>query len=156
MTSVWCVITLSLWHVITLSFWQQARMEAPTLHDTDKSMSVWVRLLPIGPKDPMQKGYCVTRHSLLPMGGRGKSLSVWMRLGRAKRPHAKEVLHGALSHYAHRGIGKSLRVWMRLGKADRPHAKRGTCHASVFGLWLVYGGMSWWHFYLFCTFFMWP
>ena len=45
----------------------------------------------------MQKRYYVTHHSLLLMGGRGKSLSVWVRLGRAKRPHAKEVLHNVLS-----------------------------------------------------------
>ena len=42
----------------------------------------------------MQKGYCVTCPSLLPMGGRGKFLSVWIRLGMANRPHAKEVLYG--------------------------------------------------------------
>ena len=59
------------------------------MYDTDKSLSVWVRLLPIGPKDHTQKGYSVTHHSLLPMGGRGKSFSVWVRQGRAKRPHAK-------------------------------------------------------------------
>ena len=34
-------------------------------------------------------------------GGRGKSLSVWVRLGRVKRPHAKGVLQGALSLVAH-------------------------------------------------------
>ena len=62
------------------------------MYDTGKSLSVWVRLLPIGPKDHTQKGYSVTHHSLLPMGGRGKSLRVWMRLGRANRPHAKDVL----------------------------------------------------------------
>ena len=56
-----------------------------------------------------------------------------MRLDRAKRPHAKEVLYGALSPTAHSGIGKSFRVWVRLDKADRPHAKRGTYHASAFG-----------------------
>ena len=60
-----------------------------------------MRSLPIGPKDHMQKGNCATRHSLLPMEGRGKSLSVWVRLGRAKRPHAKEVLHDVLSLVAH-------------------------------------------------------
>ena len=43
------------------------------------------------------------RQSLLPMGGRGKSLGVWVRLGKAKRPHAKEVLHGASSPVAHEG-----------------------------------------------------
>ena len=49
-------------------------------------------------------------------------------------------------------IGKSLRVWVRLGRADRPHAKRGTYHVSVFGLWLICGGMvSWWHFHLYGT-----
>ena len=126
------VITSSLWHVITLSLWQQVKLKAPTLHDTGKSLSVWVRLLPIGLKDHMQRGYYVTHHSLLPMGGRSKSLRV--RLGRAKRPHAKEVLHGVLSFATHMGgIGKSLRVWVRLGKANRPHAKRGIYHASVFG-----------------------
>ena len=45
----------------------------------------------------------MSRHSLLPMGEKGKSLSVWMRLFRASRPHAKEVLHGALSLAAHIG-----------------------------------------------------
>ena len=62
------------------------------MHDTGKSLNMWMRLLPIGPKDHMQKRYCVSRHSLLLMGGRGKSLSVWVRLDRAKRPHAKETL----------------------------------------------------------------
>ena len=71
------------------------------MQDMGKSLIVWVRLPPIRPKDHMQKGYCVTRHSMLPMGGRGKSLSVWIRLGRAKKPHAKEVLHDALSLAAH-------------------------------------------------------
>ena len=103
------------------------------MQDMGKSLSVWVRLPPIRPKDHMQKGYCVTRHSMLPMGGRGKSLSVWMRLDRAKKPHAKEVLHDALSLLPMGGIDKSLRVWVRLGKANRPHAKRSTYHASVFG-----------------------
>ena len=102
------------------------------MHDASKSLNVWVRLLPIGPKDHMQKGNCVMRHSLLPMGGRGKSFSVWVRQDRAKKSHAKEALHYALSPAA-RGIGKSLRVWVRLGKADRPHVKIGTYHASVFG-----------------------
>ena len=117
---VW--FNLSLWRVITPSSWRQARLEAPTLHNMGKSLSVWVRLLPIEPKDHMQKGYCVTRHSLLQMGRKGKSLSVWVRLGKAKRPHAKEVLHGALSSATHGGIGKSLRMWVRLGQANRPHA----------------------------------
>jgi len=86
------------------------------------------------------------------MGRRGKSLSVWVRLGRAKRPHAKEVLHSVLSPAAHGGIGKSLRVWVGLGRVDRPYAKNGTYHGSVFRLWLVCGGMmSWWHFCLYGT-----
>ena len=71
------------------------------MDDTCKSLSVWVRPLPIWPKDHMQKGYCATRHSLLPMRGRGKLLSVWVRLGKAKRSHAKEVLHDMLSPAAH-------------------------------------------------------
>ena len=83
----------------------------------------------------------MTRHSLLSMGGRGKSLSVWVRLGRAKRLHAKEVLHDALSPIAHGGIGKSLRVWVRLGRTNRPHAQRGIYHASVFGFQPVCGSM---------------
>ena len=99
---------VSLWCVITPSSWRQAKLEALALHDTGKSLSVWVRLLPIGLKDHMQKGYCVMRHSLLLIGGRGKSLSVWVRLGRAKRPHAKEVLHGALSPTPHGGDRKIL------------------------------------------------
>ena len=73
----------------------------------------------------------------------GKSLSVWVRLGRAKRSHAKEALHGALSSTAHGGISKSLRVWVILGRANISQAKRGTYHAS--GLWVLtclYGIMS--------------
>ena len=81
----------------------------------------------------MQKGYYVMNHSILPIRGRGKSLCVWVRLGKAKRPHAKEVLHGMLSPTADERIGKSLRVWVRLGRANRSHAKRDTYHASVFG-----------------------
>ena len=76
------------------------------MYDTGKSLSVWVRPLPRGPKDHMQKGYYATRHSLLPIGGGGeggKSLSVWMRIGRAKRLHAKEVLHDMLSPAANEG-----------------------------------------------------
>ena len=96
-------VTMSLCRVITPSSWRQARLEAPTLHDMGKSLSVWVRLPPIRPKDHMQKGYCVTRHSMLLMGGRGKSLSVWVRLGKAKRPHTKEILHDALFSTAHGG-----------------------------------------------------
>ena len=142
--SLWRVITLSMWRVVTPSLWRQARLEAYTLYDTGKSLRVWVRLLPIGPKDHMQKEYCVTHHSLLPLGGRGKSLSVCVRLGRAKRPHAKEVLHDALSLVAKWGIGKSLKARVRLGKADRPHAKKATYHASVFGFWPVCGGMMSW------------
>ena len=69
----------SVWRVITPSLWSQARLKPLTLHDAGKSLSVWVRLLPIRPKDHMQKGYCVMRHSLLPMGGRVKSFSVWVR-----------------------------------------------------------------------------
>ena len=149
------VFVTSLWRVSTLSLWQLVRLEPFTLHDTGKSLSVQMRLLPIQSKDHMQNGYCVTHHSLLPMrgrwgwGGRGKSLSVWVRLGRAKRSHAKEALHGALSSTAHGGISKSLRVWVILGRANIPQAKRGTYHAS--GLWVLtclYGIMSWWHVFV--------
>ena len=73
-----------------------------------------MRLLPIGPTDYMQKGHCVIYHSLLPMGGRGKSLSMWVRLGRAKRPQAKEVLHGALFPAAH---GRDRKILKGVGEA---------------------------------------
>ena len=59
-------------------------------------------------------GYYVTCPSLLPMRGRGKSLSVCVRLGRAKRPHAKGVLYDMFSPIAHGRRGKSLKVWVRL------------------------------------------
>ena len=95
MTSFWCVITPS--------SWRQAKLEAPTLHDIGQFLSVWVRLLPIRPKDHMQKGYRVMCHSMLLMRRRGKSLSVWVRLGKAKKPHAKEILHDALSLATHGG-----------------------------------------------------
>ena len=91
------VITSSLWCVITLSLWWRVKLEGPTLHDMGKSLSVWVRLLPIGPKVHTQKGYCLMHHPLLPMGGRGKYLSVWVRLGRPKRLNAKQIQHGTLS-----------------------------------------------------------
>ena len=52
--------------VITSSWSQQAKLETHTLHDT------------------------------------GKSLSVWVRLGKAKRSHAKEVLYDMLSPAAHK------------------------------------------------------
>ena len=67
-------VMMSLWRVITPSLWQRVRLEAPTLHDTSKSLSVWVRLLLIEPKDHMQKGYCVTHHSLLP----GEEVNSWV------------------------------------------------------------------------------
>ena len=60
-------------------------------------------------------------------------MCVWVRLGKAKRLHAKEVLHSMLSPATHRVIGKFLKVWVRLGRVDKPQAKRGTYHASVFG-----------------------
>ena len=49
------------------------------------------------------------RHAIpyYPFGGGGgeggKTLSVWMRIGRAKRLHAKEVLHDMLSPAADGG-----------------------------------------------------
>ena len=93
--------------VITLPLWRWVKLEAPILHDTGKSLNVWVRLLPIRLKDHMQKVNCVTRHSLLPMGEIGKFLSVWVRLARAKRPQAKEAVHGALYLAAYGGIVNS-------------------------------------------------
>ena len=64
--------------VITLSWRQEVRLETHTLYDTGKSLSVWVRPLPIGPKDHMQKGYCATRHSLLPILGGGGRGNLWV------------------------------------------------------------------------------
>ena len=64
-------------------------------------MSVRVRPLPIRLKDHMQKRY-MTCYPLLPIEGLSKALSVWVRLGRAKRPHAKEV-HDLLSPAAYGG-----------------------------------------------------
>ena len=49
-------VMTSWWRVITSALWRQARLEVPTLHDTGKSLSVWVRFLPIGPKRPHVKG----------------------------------------------------------------------------------------------------
>ena len=70
-----CVMML----VITLSWWQQAKLETYTLYDTGKSLSAWMRPLPVGPKDHIQKGYCVTHHSLLPIGGgRGEEVNPWV------------------------------------------------------------------------------
>ena len=57
-------------------------------------MSVRVRPLPIRLKDHMQKRYMTCYH-LLPMEGIGKSLRVWVRLGRANRPHAKRGTYHA-------------------------------------------------------------
>ena len=54
-------------------------------------------------KKPREKG--VWCHASFPTshGGRGKSLSVWVRLGKANRPQAKEVLRGTLSPATHKG-----------------------------------------------------
>ena len=54
-------------------------------------------------KRPNAKG--VLCDTLFPVShrGRGKSLSVWVRLGRANSPHAKKVLYDALSPAAHGG-----------------------------------------------------
>ena len=145
-------VTTLVWCQMTPSLWWQVKIEPLTLHDAGKSLNVWVRLLPIGPKDHMQKGYCMARSSLLPMGGRSKSLRVWMRLGRANRTHAKELLYDAFSPTSHRqerwilkGVGEAVTY-----AANRPHVKRGTYHAS--GLWVLtclYGGItSLWHFCL--------
>ena len=73
--SVWRVNTPSLWRVIILSFWWWTKLEHLSLHDAGKSLSVWVRPLPIRPKDHMKKGYGVTHHSLLPMG---KEVNPWV------------------------------------------------------------------------------
>ena len=55
-----------------LVFVTTSQVGAPILHNVGKSLSVWVRPLLIGPNDHMQSGYCVTHHSLLPMGRKGK------------------------------------------------------------------------------------
>ena len=41
----------------------------------------------------MQKMYYMTCYLLLPMEGIGKSLRVWVRLGRANRPDNSLILH---------------------------------------------------------------
>ena len=58
---------------------------------------------PYRAKRPHEKG--VWRDASFPTahGGGSKSLSVWVRLGRANRPHAKEILCGTLSLATHRG-----------------------------------------------------
>ena len=84
-------------------------------------------------KKPHAKGVLCDMSFFAAHGGRGKSLSVWVRLGKAKRLHAKEVLHSVLSLTTHWVIGKFLRVWVRLGRVDKPQAKRGTYHVSKFG-----------------------
>ena len=38
---------------------RRVRSEPLTLHDAGKSFNVWVRLLPIWPKDQKQKGYYI-------------------------------------------------------------------------------------------------
>ena len=47
----------------------------------------------------MQKRYYMTRYPLFPIrgggGGIGKSLRVWLRLGKANRPHAKRGTYHA-------------------------------------------------------------
>ena len=43
---------------------------------------------------------------------------------RAKKSHAKGILHNMSFPIAHGGRGKSLSVWMRLSRAKRPHAKK--------------------------------
>ena len=48
-----------------------------------------------GPRDHMQKRYYITCYPLLLMEGIGKSLRVWVRLGRANRPHSKRGTYHA-------------------------------------------------------------
>ena len=43
----------------------------------------------------MQKRYYKARYPLLPIGGIGKSLRVWVRLGNTNRPHAKRGTYHA-------------------------------------------------------------
>ena len=43
----------------------------------------------------MQKKYYMARYPLLPMGGIGKSLKVWVRLRSANRPQAKRGTYHA-------------------------------------------------------------
>ena len=142
-------VTTLVWCQITSSLWWQVKIEPLTLHDAGKSLNVWVRLLPIGPKDHMQKGYCTARSSLLPTGGRSKTLRVWMRLGRANRTHAKELLYDAFSPVGH---GRERWILEGVGEvatyeANRPHVKRGTYHAS--GLCF---DLSLWRYNVFVTF----
>ena len=90
----------------------------------------------------------MTCHSLLPMRGKGKSLSECVRLGRANRPHAKEVLYGALSLTVHGRRGKSLRVWVRLlHKGPIDHTPKEVhimqlCLSSDLSMTVCLGGIS--------------
>ena len=43
----------------------------------------------------MQKRYYKARYPLLPMGGIGKFLRVWVRLGNSNKPHAKSGTYHA-------------------------------------------------------------
>ena len=52
-------------------------------------------------KRPHAKGVLCDASFPIACWRRGKSLSVWVRLGRAKRSHAKDVLHDVLSPTAH-------------------------------------------------------
>ena len=47
------------------------------------------------PRDHMQKRYYMAHYPLLPIRGIVKSLRVWVRLGRANRPHAKRGTYHA-------------------------------------------------------------
>ena len=56
-------------------------------------------------KRPHAKGVLCDTSFPVAYRERGKSLSVWVRLGRANRPYAKKVLDDALSPAAHWGGG---------------------------------------------------
>ena len=58
--------------VITLSWWQQAKLETHTLYDTGKSLSVWVRPLPMGQKTVCKRGTVRYVIPCYPLGGWGK------------------------------------------------------------------------------------
>ena len=144
-------VTTLVWCQITSSLWWQVKIEPLTLHDAGKSLNVWVRLLPIGPKDHMQKGYCMARSSLLPTWGRSKTLRVWMRLGRANRTHAKELLYDAFSPVGHgrerwilEGVGEAATYEPIDHMSKEVHIMLVVCVLTC-----LYGGiMSLWHFLL--------
>ena len=58
----------------------------------------------------MQKRYCMACYPLLPLGGTGKSLRVWVRLGNANKPHVKRGTYHA-SVFGFQPVCGSMMSW---------------------------------------------